>query len=207
MINMKLRKLWEIWFSFSALALAGFLVVSCGTTPVYDPPSEIEGGITAAEVAKLRIGDTVKIDFSSFSERQIQPHEEQIKDDGTITLPYVGEVEAAGKTTGELQKILQKAFERYFQNMTVTVKAPDRYYSVGGQVKLPNRQVYVGGTTIIKAIQSAGDLTDFANRKKIQLTRANGKTYIINYDKALRDPKLDLPVYPGDSIHVPQRLF
>jgi protein involved in polysaccharide export with SLBB domain len=60
---------------------------------------------------------------------------------------------------------------------------------------------------VIKAIQSAGDLTEFANRKKIQLTRANGKTYTINYDKALKNSKLDLPVYPGDSIHVPQRFF
>ncbi|MEO5803145.1 MAG: polysaccharide biosynthesis/export family protein, partial [Verrucomicrobiota bacterium] len=133
--------------------------------------------------------------------------EEEIKDDGTISPPSVGTVQAAGKTTGELQKELQEAYRKYYVSMTITLKSPDRYYSVGGYVKTPNRQIYVGGTTVIKAIQSAGDLTEFANRKKIQLTRANGKTYIINYDKALRDSKLDLPVFPGDSIHVPQRRF
>jgi polysaccharide export outer membrane protein len=148
-----------------------------------------------------------RVEFSSLSSQPLQPFEEQIKEDGTITLPYVSEVQAAGKTTGELQKILQKAYERYFNNLTITVKAPDRYYSVGGEVKLPNRYLYVSGTTVIKAIHSAGDLTEFANRKKIILTRANGKTQRLNYNKLLENPREDLPVYAGDSIHVPQRRF
>lgn len=204
MSNMKLRKLWEVGFSLSALLLASLFFVGCETSqPAWQPPETSE----PSYVAKLRIGDTVRVEFSNLSVTQIPPHEEQIKDDGTITLPYVLKVKAAGKTTGELQNELQEGFKKYFREMNVTVKAPDRYYSVGGQVKLPNRQVYVGGTTVIKAIQSCGDVTDYANRKKIQLTRSNGKTYIINYDKALRDPNLDLPVYPGDQIHVPQRYF
>lgn len=204
---MKLRKLWELWFSVGALALAGFVFLGCETPSVYQEPDLKAATGRDDEMDKLRVGDTVRIEYSNLSAQPIQPFEEQIKDDGTINPPTIGSVQAAGKTTGELQKEVQQAYRKYYVSMTVTVKAPERYYSVGGEVKTPNRQVYVGGTTVIKAIQSAGDLTEYANHKKVQLTRANGKTYIINYDKALRDPKLDLPVYPGDSVHVPQRLF
>jgi polysaccharide export outer membrane protein len=184
----------------------GFLIAGCQTGPVYNPPDPKAKG--AEEVSnRFRVGDTVRVDFSNLSRDQISPHEEQIKDDGTITLPYVGSVKAEGKTTGELQAALNEAYKKYFREMTVTVRWPNRFYSVGGEVKTPNRQEYVGSTTVIKAIQSAGDLTEYANRRKIQLTRANGKTYIINYDKALRDSKLDLPVYPGDQIHVPLSIW
>lgn len=207
MSNMKLRKLWGLRFSLGALALASFFFVGCQTPPVYQEPDR--NVTTKPEtVDLLQIGDTIRIEYSNLSVTSpLQPFEEQIKDDGTISPPSVGSVKAAGKTTGELQNELQQAYRKYYVSMTITVKAPERYYSVGGEVKLPNRQVYIGGTTVIKAIQSAGDLTEFANHKKVQLTRANGKTYIINYDKALGDSKLDLPVYPGDSIHVPQRIF
>lgn len=208
---MKLRKFWDVCSSSGALALAGLFFVGCETGPVYQPPeigNQPNQPNQEAAADKLRIGDTVRVEFSNLSTvNALQPFEEQIKGDGSITPPLIGSVQAAGKSTGELQNELQKAYNKYYVAMTVTVKAPDRFYSVGGEVKMPNRQVYIGGTTVIKAIQSAGDLTDFANRKKIRLTRANGKTYIIDYDKALRNPKLDLPVYPGDSIHVPQRFF
>ncbi|MEO6035590.1 MAG: polysaccharide biosynthesis/export family protein [Verrucomicrobiota bacterium] len=199
MRNMKLSN----WFRFGlvacALAIVGILATSCrtggtGPGPVEDPPS-----------IELRVGETVRVIFSNGSTTQIPPHEEQIKQDGTITLVQIGSVRAAGKTSGELQTELQKAYSKYYRDMNVTVQVPDRSYSVGGQVKAPDRKPYVGPTTVIKAIQSAGDFTDFANRKKVRLTRANGKSYIVNCIKALENPKLDLPVYPGDSIHVPQR--
>jgi len=206
MSNMKLLKLWSNWFSMGALVLAGFLFVGCQTNTADQSPDT--RGTLKEESDKLQVGNTIRLEFSNLSSSNpLQPFEEQIKDNGNITPPLIGSVKAAGKTTGELQHELQTAYNKYYVAMTVTVKAPDRFYSVGGEVKMPNRQIYMGGTTVIKAIQSAGDLTEFANHRKIQLTRANGKTYTINYDKALKDPKLDLPVYPGDSIHVPQRFF
>lgn len=208
MSNMKLRKLRDKWFFLGAIALAGLGFAGCQTDDGgYNPP-DVRGIKPGEEFSnRFRVGDTVRVDFSNLSSDQIPSHEEQIKDDGTITLAYVGKVKAVGKTTGELQVDLQESFNKYFREMNVTVRWPYRFYSVGGEVKTPNRQEYLDGMTVIKAIQSAGDLTDFANRKKIRLTRLSGKTYIINYDKALRDPKQDLPVYPGDQIHVPRSVW
>jgi polysaccharide biosynthesis/export protein VpsN len=209
---MKLRKLRGVLSLISAFVLLG-LFAGCETNsqPVFDPP-DVPANPKPSEpverVDTLHVGDTVRVVFSNLSPTATPaPQEEQIKDDGTLTLPSIGSVVAAGKNTGELQAELQKAYEKYYVSMNVTVLAPERYYSVGGQVKNPNRFVYAGGTTVIKAIQAAGDFTDFAKRTKVVLTRANGKSITVNCDKALRDPRLDPPVYAGDSIHVPKRIF
>jgi protein involved in polysaccharide export with SLBB domain len=208
---MKLRNLQGLLTSISAAVVLFSLVAGCQTTsqPVFNPPDVSDSSRSKDSVVdKLRVGDTVRVVFSNLSATQAPtPQEEQIKDDGTVTLPLVGAIIAAGKTTGELQTELQKAYAKYYVSMNVTVLAPERFYSIGGEVKTPNRYVYVGGTTVIKAIQAAGDFSDFAKRTKVVLTRADGKKITVNCDKALRDPRLDPPVYPGDSIHVPRRFF
>jgi protein involved in polysaccharide export with SLBB domain len=65
----------------------------------------------------------------------------------------------------------------------------------------------LGETDIVKAISAAGDFTDFANKRKVRLTTADGHTKIINVRKAIEDPQYDVPVYPGDKIFVPRRFF
>lgn len=197
---MKLRKWLGSGLSVCALALIGFLAMGCETNKISREPE-------IAPPDELRIGETVRVIYSSLSTTPILPHEEQIKQDGTITLFLIGPVQAAGKTSGALQNELQQAYTKYYREMNITVQVPDRSYSVGGAVRAPDRKPYVGPTTVIKAIQSAGDFTDFANRKKVQLTRSNGKTFTVNCVKALKDPRLDLPVYAGDSIHVPPSIW
>jgi protein involved in polysaccharide export with SLBB domain len=60
--------------------------------------------------------------------------------------------------------------------------------------------------TVLRAIQSAGDFTYFANRKKIKLIRENSQKFEINRYKAIEDPtQYDLPVYPNDQIIVHKR--
>jgi protein involved in polysaccharide export with SLBB domain len=78
---------------------------------------------------------------------------------------------------------------------------------VRGEVRGPGRQFYLGYTTVLKAIASAGDFTDYAQRKKVSVTHLNGKKQIINCIKAINDPRLDLPIYPGDIIYVPRKVL
>jgi protein involved in polysaccharide export with SLBB domain len=168
------------------------------------PPSIAE----ASSSTVLRVGDSLKIDFSGSGTQEVRPHEETIKDDGTITLSYIGSVKAAGKTMGGLQKEIHDLYvPRYYAYLNVTVSANFRYFYVGGEVKLPNRYPYVDGITVTRAIQSAGDFTDYASKKNVQLIRQNGQKITINVPKAQGDPKLDVPVYPGDTIHVRRSIF
>jgi polysaccharide export outer membrane protein len=164
-----------------------------------------------ADAARFHAGETVVVSFSGLSqdlELEMPPSTQIIKDDGTISLPYVGSVKAAGKTPGELQNDIHDLYvPKYFVRLTISVTSEDRVYYVGGEVKQPGRQLYVGATTVTKAIQSAGDFTDFANRGKVWLIRADGMRIKVNCNKALEDPSQDLPVYPGDQIQVPRRLW
>jgi protein involved in polysaccharide export with SLBB domain len=162
-------------------------------------------GSGAGESAVLAKGDRVKVVFSGLQEPPL-PHEEQIKEDGNITLPYIGAVKAEGKTTAELQKeIHDKYVPTHYKHLTITVSTDRRVYYVQGQVRASGRQEYLGTTTVLKAIATAGDFTDFANRKRVVLTRADGSRIIVDCVKAAKDSNYDLPVFPGDKIEVPMR--
>jgi protein involved in polysaccharide export with SLBB domain len=157
----------------------------------------------------LKPGDKIKIDFQIYtSSSPIPPHEETVKDDGSIHLDLIGDVQAGGLNARQLEKVIHdKYVPDYYKRITIVVTPDNRYFYVGGEVKQPNRQLYTGNMTVTRAIQSSGDFTDFADRKKVVLTRANGERTVINITDARKDPKKDLPVYPGDSIHVPQSLY
>ena len=164
-------------------------------------------GYTAAEVARFHVGDTVSVTLTGLPET-IEPHIEPIKEDGTITMPNIGHVQAAGKTAGELQNEIYNLYvPKLYRHLTVTVNTGDRVYYVTGEVKQPGRQLYAGQMTVTKAITTAGDFTDFANHKKVWLIRANGQRIKVNCNEALRDSSKDLPVYPNDQIQVPRRLW
>jgi polysaccharide export outer membrane protein len=162
---------------------------------------------TDLTAARFHVGDTVTVDFSGTAD-QIPEHVEPIKEDGTITLPLIGAVRALGKTAGELQNDIHDLYvPKFYVRLTVTVSSPQRVFYFGGEVKQPGRLIYAGETTVTKAIQAAGDFTDFANRNKVLLIRGTGDTIKVNCTKAMQDPSLDPPVYPGDQIQVPRRIF
>jgi len=161
-------------------------------------------GYTIAEVPRFHVGDNVIVTLSGLP-TPIEPHQEPIKEDGTITMPDIGHVQAAGKTAGELQNEIYNLYvPKLYRHLTVTVVPGDRVYYVTGEVKQPGRQLYSGLMTVTKAITTAGDFTDFANHS-VWLIRANGQRIKVNCNKALRDSSKDLPVYPNDQIQVLRR--
>jgi protein involved in polysaccharide export with SLBB domain len=168
------------------------------------PSSESPG------VDTLGPGVRVTITFSGLPSSALIPkHEEQIREDGYISPPYLPRpVMAAGKKIGKLQEELQALYvPDYFKVATVTVTSEGRFFYVGGEVKTPNRYIYTGEINLIQAIQSAGGLTDFARRSQILVTRATGEKKTVNYDKALKNPKLNLVLFPGDTIHIGRRVW
>jgi protein involved in polysaccharide export with SLBB domain len=124
----------------------------------------------------------------------------------TITLQYINSIKAEGKTTGELQREIHNAYvPTFYKRLTVTVKTDRQIYYVQGYVRQSGRQEYLGPTSVLKAIASAGDFNEFANRKKVRLTRKDGTWQIVDCVKAAQNPVLDIPVFPGDKIDVPMR--
>jgi protein involved in polysaccharide export with SLBB domain len=169
------------------------------------------GGAVAAKpcaLDELRPGDLVTVTFSDLPPPGIPEQKVRVKEDGTLSLPMNISVQAAPKTIGIVEKeIVALYVPRYYRQLTVTLKTEERFYYVGGEVKLPARQIYLGPTTVLRAIQSCGDFTDFAQRAKVQIHRANGQLEIVDCKKAQKNPKLDLQICPGDAINVPRRVM
>jgi polysaccharide export outer membrane protein len=192
------------------LAAAGLALglVGCASKA---PPTTISGGAPRTNTSGnfvdfLRRGDLVEVRFSG-NPSAPDNKAERIKDDGTISLPLLTEpVLAEGKSAGQLQKDIHDRYvPGYFRHLTVTVNTEERVFIVDGEVKQPDRLYWTGQITVLGAIAAAGGFTDFAARKRVELTRLNGDYHIINAVRARKNPALDLPVIPGDRINVPRR--
>ncbi len=178
--------------------------VAVATPPV---PPAVSPANPVASSSLLRAGDNVTVTFSDLP-LPLPDHKERIREDGKITMHLNVTVQAAGKTPGQLQEDIRKEYvPKYFTRLTVTVKTDERVYYVGGEVRAPGRQQFLGDMTVLRAIDTVGGFTDFANRKKVELRRSNGQKIIVNWHKAVEDPKLDLPVFPNDQIIVHKKLF
>jgi len=114
-----------------------------------------------------------------------------------------------GKSDGELQKEIRDSYvPKYYVRLTVTLTySQELSYSVLGEVRQPGPKAYSGKTTVTKAVGAAGGPTEFADKRKLVLTRANGTKLKVNYKKAIEDPKFDPQVFPGDSINVPKTWY
>ena len=201
--------------SLSGVPVGGGEVVAAAA-PESAPAAAAVAAPVAASVAAhaagpepemFRVGDSLTVVYADLP-MATPAFEGKIKEDGTITLLLNQTFTATGKTAGELEKEIRACYvPKYYKNMTVTVtpQQSTRWYYVLGEVRLPNRQIYTSPITVLQAIASAGGFTDFANKKKVKLTRVDGRRYTVNCVKALEKPSLDLQVYPGDTIHVPRR--
>jgi len=193
------------------LPLLALLFTGGCSTPDYS--GELAGpdgsDTNAPAAARLHIGDAITIAFDGLPPENPMPSvDKTINEDGTITLPDIGTIKAAGLTTGELETVITTNYvPRFLNHLSVTVTAGTRVYYVRGEVKTPGRQEYVGEITVTKAITSAGDFTDFANPHKVILTRTNGQRFTIDCQKILDGEAPDPGVYPGDQIEVKRRHF
>lgn len=195
----QLRKTASYWM----LALGLMLVVvlsGCQTGQKNaDMPEEV--GV------RFHVGDQVAVTLVPQSGENIMTSSQRIGEDGSITLLLIGQVVATNKTATQLQKEIYGLYvPKYYTGMNVVVTGDTRYFYVDGEVRAPGNKELQGDMTVIKAISMAGGFTDFANKKKVQITHAGHKR-IVNVPKAIEDPSLDVSVYPGDKIWIPRRSF
>jgi len=172
------------------------------SSPAFGPPPDVE---------TLHIGDHISVDFTGPDATSLPKKIDliAINDEGNIFLPHIGAVRAAEMTPRVLEySITTNYVPGWFKSLTITVTPLDRSFVVGGDVKSPNRYGYSNGMTVTKAIETAGGFTEFGNRTKVRLRRANAKKdIIVNVRKAIQNPEYDYPVYPGDLITVPRKVL
>jgi polysaccharide export outer membrane protein len=139
------------------------------------------------------------------SEQQLQ---DIIDDAGTVNLPLIGRLVAAGKTSSEFEQEIEKKYidGKIYLRITVNVVTPQQFIFVSGEVKLPNRYQLLSGMTLLPAIATAGGFTDYADRTEVQLIRG-GKVTSYNARELEKRPEKDVALEPSDQIVVKRSAF
>ena len=82
-----------------------------------------------------------------------------VRSDGKISLPLVGEIQAAGRTPAQLEKEITEKLKNFITTPEVTVvveKVNSRKYNVLGEVTKPGSYPLTAETTVMDAIAAAG---------------------------------------------------
>jgi polysaccharide export outer membrane protein len=155
---------------------------------------------------RLAPGDKLRIEV--YKDQQLS-QSVQVRPDGKITLPLVGDIDAAGQAPVALRDTITTALREYVNNPTVTVilvEAAASMAYVVGEVNHPGSVMLQSGpVNVLQALALAGGLKDFADSKNIRILRptATGvQTIPFNYKEAIRGaPPFFLK--QGDTVVVP----
>lgn len=121
---------------------------------------------------------------------------------GTISYPLISDVQAAGLTVTEFTESLQTALRVYLRSPDVSVEVANyRPFYILGEVQRPGTYPYSAGLTMLNAVATAGGFTYRANRNRVFVRHAN-ETVEHAYPLTIA-----LPVLPGDTIRIGERLF
>ena len=184
------------------------LPVSGGVSGNVDIPTSISAvTLTNKAPYQMRPGDPVIIFLRDLPGASTEQQLEDILDDqGTINLPYIGRMTAAGKTTSAFEQEIENEYinvKKIYLHLTVNVVVPQQFVFVMGEVKLPNQFKIVAGMKLMDAISSAGGFTYYADQTKVQLIRA-GRTREFNAVELDKHPEKDILIEAGDRIVVPK---
>ncbi|MCX7011163.1 MAG: polysaccharide biosynthesis/export family protein [Candidatus Sumerlaeota bacterium] len=142
-----------------------------------------------------------------------QRRTEPVRPDGRITLPLIGDVNAAGYSVKEIAEDVQKRYTKAARGLRAdlglsAVVAPQVY--VMGRVKTAGAFPINGRITAAQAITLAGDALDDGDLERVVLVKhgvyAEPTSYLLNVKKMLREGRLetDVMVEANDLVYVPK---
>jgi polysaccharide export outer membrane protein len=139
--------------------------------------------------------------------------ETRVSADGRITFPLIGEVEASGKSSMELEKAIAGRLidGGFIQDAQVTVTVLEhvsQQVSVLGYVKTPGRYPLNSDSSIVDLIAMAGGINDLGDSKVVVTRTVNGKQQKqeLNLRVYLEDAESIAPfkMQKGDMVYVPK---
>jgi protein involved in polysaccharide export with SLBB domain len=166
---------------------------------------------------KKRLGRDDFVSFRVVEDRDNESQRLRVNDNGELEVPYIGLVSAQGKTCRELAYTIKAALEKeYYYHATVILavdkvseKARGKVYVYGavkgqGPQEIPSDETY----TVSKAIIRAGGFGDFADKRKVKVTRRDGHDMMVDLKRVIEQGHTedDVVLQPDDQIYVPQRL-
>lgn len=160
----------------------------------------------SASSALLREGDSLVITLLGIPTQE--SYSMQVDEQGLVSLPYIGNVKATGRTTSDLGQHIRDTYitKKLYTRVDVSVSVTERYIYVGGEVQQPGRVQWTPDLTVAKAIQSAGGFSLYAKEDAVTLVR-DRKAYAIDVNLAQKNPREDPRMFPGDSLQVSRSAF
>jgi polysaccharide export outer membrane protein len=155
------------------------------------------------ESASYRLAPGDKLKVNVFNETDLTG-EYQVTDRGSISVPLIGEIRAAGYSVEQFRQSLVEALKNgYVRNPRVTVEVVNyRPINVIGEVRNAGQYTYRPGISVADAVAMAGGYTYRANTNVVYVTRA-ATSEQITVDLKTDDAQ----VHPGDKLRVPERYF
>lgn len=190
------------------LAASVFLLCSGCQSPVAE---RVAAQPSARTPTAFVPGDVVRLTFLGAPELT---HSQKIRPDGTLSLPLIGQIDAAGKTPRGLQEELGHLYQQQLRNneVVVTLEASTALVYVDGAVRKPGKVILDRPMTVFEAIMEAGGFDpDYGNPGNVSLQRnEQGKQISRTLDlrPALKGkPFAPYYVRPYDVIFVRQKMF
>jgi polysaccharide biosynthesis/export protein len=191
--------------------VTAFTVVLCGLTPMTaaadddKKPAPQPPGL--ADEYRIGAGDKLRVEV--YKDPQLS-QSVQVRPDGKITLPLLGDIIATDRTPLELRDAIGKSLKEYITNPTVTVIVVEALASrvyVMGEVTHAGTIELHGPTTILQALAMAGGFKEFANTKDVKVLRPKGGTGVetirFNYKDVLSGDAKPFYLRSGDTVVVP----
>jgi polysaccharide biosynthesis/export protein len=222
----------QLFLKFSIFTVAAAALAGCSSTSQYYDASpttsatpskqgaaqtalddwatpQTDSGSSQPQATILRQGDTVKVTFPGSPNLD---QTEQIRLDGKISLPLVGDVQAAGQTPDELEQSLVRLYAPQLSSSDVTVAIESSSFPVfvTGCVLAPGRVLSNQPLTALEAIMDAGGF-DYsrANLRNVHVIRRDNnssQSYVLNLKDVLNgDEKNDFYLQPNDIVYVPEK--
>jgi polysaccharide export outer membrane protein len=199
------------WLALFAAALSALTLAGCssvgGTAPVD----------AAAKTPEYLIGPGDNVNIIVWRNPEVSMSV-PVRPDGKITTPLVEDLPAAGKTSTELARDIEKALAKYIQQPVVTVIVTgfvgtySEQIRVIGQATKPTALPYRDGMSLMDVLIAVGGVTEFASGNRAQVIRTvDGKQqrFAVRLDDLLKsgDLSANLAMRPGDVLVIPESFF
>jgi polysaccharide export outer membrane protein len=135
-----------------------------------------------------------------------------VRSDGKISLPLVGEIQAAGRTPLQLEEEITAKLKTYISDPEVTVMVQEsrsQKFNILGMVSKPGSYPLVASTSVIDAIAMAGGFRDFAKKKNMYILRKDSlgqpQRIPFNYNEVIsgKNAQQNIQLQADDTIVVP----
>jgi protein involved in polysaccharide export with SLBB domain len=167
--------------------------------------------VVASAQTIIKPGQSIKIDIRGVPSDEVSrvQGEYPVSDAGTVNIPLIGPMTAAGMSPTALGSRIEAAYKanQIYKSPTVLVITSSsqtmekQMVHVGGQVRRTGPVDFVPGLTIYQAVQAAGGATEFGAMNRVQLLR-DGKVQVLN----LKQPQfMNFQLQQSDTITVPEK--